>query len=70
MTRVFMCPVCRGRGEIDDDQYHGRVSILCQGKIRTESGPWKDCTYHETKDWSKEPPPADYMQPGVHEVRS
>jgi hypothetical protein len=56
---VFVCPQCKGRGEIDDDQYHGRVSILCQGT---------GCTYHETKDWSKELPPTDYMQPGVHEV--
>lgn len=34
------CPACRYEGLIDDDQYHGRVSIVC------------DCGYHETHDLS------------------
>lgn len=35
------CPECGGLGQIDDDQLHGRVSVLCD-----------DCGYHETRDWS------------------
>ena len=37
----FKCPGCRGWGQVDDDQYHGRVSILC------------GCGFHETIDLSK-----------------
>lgn len=33
---TIMCPSCKGVGTIDDDQYHGRISIWC------------DCGYHET----------------------
>ncbi len=40
---LFRCPSCKGVGDIDDDQFHGRVSILCEA-----------CVYHETTDWSKE----------------
>lgn len=36
------CPDCKSIGTIDEDQLHGRVSVLCS------------CGYHETKDWSKE----------------
>lgn len=38
---LFRCPTCLGVGDIDADQFHGRVSILCE-----------NCGYHETKDWS------------------
>jgi len=38
----FTCPGCYGRGEIDEDQFNGIVSIECR------------CGYHETKDWSVE----------------
>lgn len=36
------CPGCGTWGEIDDDQFHGRVSV------------WHDpgCGYHETVDWA------------------
>ena len=40
---LFRCPGCKGMGDIDDDQFHGRVSIDCT-----------NCEYHETKDWSQE----------------
>ena len=40
---LFRCPSCKSSGLIDDDQFHGRVSIQCE----TEG-----CSYHETKDWS------------------
>ncbi len=42
---LFRCPVCRKSGAVDDDQFHGRVSIVC---------PTPFCDYHETRDWSKE----------------
>ena len=38
----FKCPGCEQWGTIDDDQYHGRVSILCA-----------ECGFHETLDLSK-----------------
>lgn len=41
-TWILTCPKCGVRGEIDDDQLHGRVSTLC------------DCGFHETRDWFKE----------------
>lgn len=39
---LFRCPTCGVVGEIDEDQYRGRVSIECP-----------ECTYHETMDWSQ-----------------
>jgi hypothetical protein len=36
-----ICPGCGVEAILDDDQYHGRVSILC------------DCGYHETHDLSR-----------------
>lgn len=42
---LFRCPGCKRSGTIDEDQFHGRVSIQC---------PLEGCNYHETKDWSKE----------------
>ena len=41
---LFRCPECKKTGLIDDDQFHGRVSIVC---VVTHG-----CDYHETKDWS------------------
>ena len=35
-TKKFCCPNCGVWGYIDDDQFFGRVSILC------------DCGFHET----------------------
>lgn len=40
---LFRCPKCLRTGTIDDDQFHGRVSIQC---------PREGCDYHETTDWS------------------
>lgn len=40
---LFRCPKCKKTGLIDDDQFHGRVSIVCITPL---------CDYHETKDWS------------------
>ncbi len=33
----FQCPGCGGWGMIDDDQYHGRISIDCT-----------NCKFHKT----------------------
>ena len=41
---LFRCPLCFESGVIDEDQYHGRVSIECPNPM---------CTYHETRDWSE-----------------
>lgn len=35
------CPDCKEWGSLDEDQYNGRVSILC------------DCGFHETIDFVK-----------------
>lgn len=39
----FKCPGCGLLGFIDDEQYHGKVSIQCPG-----------CVFHMTIDLSKE----------------
>jgi hypothetical protein len=36
------CPGCGKWGDIDDDQFHGRVSTLHE-----------ECGFHETADWSR-----------------
>lgn len=36
------CPGCNQWGTIDDDQYHGRVSVE-----------HPECGYHDTQDWSR-----------------
>ena len=41
---LFRCPRCRRTGEIDEEQFEGRVSIQC---------PFEGCNYHETKDWRR-----------------
>jgi hypothetical protein len=41
------CPGCGHWGEINDDQFHGRVSV-----DHTSCG--CGCTYHETHDFSNE----------------
>ena len=33
------CPICGTWGYIDDDQFHGRVSVQCEAQ---------GCTFHET----------------------
>ena len=37
------CPKCGQWADLDDDQFHGRISIEC---------PTKGCDYHETHDLS------------------
>ena len=45
---VVRCPNCEGAAAIDVDQYEGRVSIRCAGRL---GGPMDgDCDYHETHD--------------------
>jgi len=40
-TVIYLtCPKCKTRGEIDEDQLHGRVSVICSG-----------CDFHETRNW-------------------
>ena len=41
-VKKFCCPECGVWGYIDDDQFHGRVSILCE------------CGFHKTINLSKE----------------
>jgi len=41
---LFRCPGCSVVGEIDREQFEGKVSIDC---------PVDSCSYHETQDWSK-----------------
>ncbi len=43
-TMKLKCPACGTWGYLDDDQFHGRVSVLCL----TEG-----CMFHETVDFSK-----------------
>ena len=40
---MLVCPKCGEWGTVDDDQLHGRVSVIC---------PNDDCDFHETVDWS------------------
>ncbi len=40
--KKLRCPDCGNFGEIDDDQFYGRISTLC------------DCGFHKTIDFSKE----------------
>ncbi len=40
LTWKLRCPGCSAWGHIDDDQLHGRVSLLCE------------CGWHETHDLS------------------
>lgn len=44
---MFMCPDCGEYGKIDDDQFHGRVSIDIAGTEGTE------CDFHETINLAK-----------------
>ena len=41
---LLTCPGCGEEGYIDDDQFHGRVSVHHDEP---------HCGYHETVDWSK-----------------
>lgn len=43
--RLIKCPECGLVGVVDEDQWHGRVSIDC---------PTEGCSYHETHDLSEE----------------
>jgi len=40
---VLRCPACGAWADIDDDQFHGRVSV-----DHTDTG----CRYHETHDFA------------------
>jgi len=40
-VRVLECPKCKGWGDLDDEQFHGRISTQC------------DCGFHETINFSK-----------------
>ena len=42
MVWYLRCPACHTWGEIDDDQFDGRVSVRCA----TEN-----CSFHETHDF-------------------
>lgn len=51
----LVCPGCGGFGSLDDDQFHGRVSVQC------------DCGFHETVNFAelveKEKADADAAEP-------
>ena len=40
---LLVYPKCGEWGLIDDDQLHGRVSVIC---------PNAACDFHETRDWT------------------
>jgi len=42
ILRFFQCPGCGVKAMIDEDQYRGKVSLLCP-----------ECGFHETIDLSK-----------------
>lgn len=44
-TIQLQCPQCETWGEIDEEQFHGRVSVVCVTP---------GCKYHETHDFSRE----------------
>lgn len=44
-TVLLRCPNCKTLAELDDDQYHGRVSIECQVL---------GCGFHETINLASE----------------
>lgn len=39
----LQCPGCGVWGDLDDDQYVGKVSVICP-----------ECGHHETRNWMKE----------------
>ncbi len=39
---TLKCPKCKQWGSIDDDQFHGRVSVACL------------CTFHKTVNFKEE----------------
>lgn len=41
LTWKLKCPQCGVWGELDDDQYHGRISVYHEG-----------CSFHETVNFS------------------
>lgn len=41
---MLKCPGCGTWGDLDDDQFYGRVSTQC---------PMEGCMFHETEDFSK-----------------
>lgn len=51
-TWELRCPGCGGWGALDDDQFHGRVSVDHEGARYAGGGTWKECTYHETHDFA------------------
>jgi len=40
----LQCPVCEEWGSLDDDQFHGRVSVKCEAT--------PGCTFHEVVNFS------------------
>ncbi len=66
-TRLLRCPVCGVWGEIDDDQFAGRISVehsigpddLHPDAPHGESG----CTFHETIDIVAN---GEYVEPAVY----
>ena len=49
-TIMIRCPACGHEGIIDDDQFHGRVSINHDDCGRQWKPSLCDCTWHETHD--------------------
>ena len=41
-TRIWQlkCPGCGAWGDLDDDQFHGRISVLHE-----------ECGFHDTQNW-------------------
>jgi len=49
---LFECPGCGRWAYLDDDQWHGRVSVDHSGETSPTTG--AVCTYHETHDYQAE----------------
>ena len=46
---VFECPGCGTWAYLDDDQWHGRISVDHSGETSPTTG--AVCDYHETNDY-------------------
>ena len=49
---LFECPICKGYGGLDEDQWNGRVSVDHAATLQAVSPSQRiHCTYHETHNY-------------------